>query len=308
MIGITLIGTGALLPIPNRALSSMFLTCGGHSILFDCGEGTQTAARKAGISLMKTDMIATTHYHGDHIFGIPGLLQTMYSAGRVEPIYIAGPEGLNDILRPMMELIGGLGFEVLPVEIPHEGVRLREIIPGWPNGAMLSSFPAQHRCIAQGYSFTLSRAGKFDPVRAQELGVPVHMWKVLQRGESVFVGGREVLPAEVIGDERRGLKVAFTGDSAMCESVVDGAKGADLLICEATYGKDSEAGKAIARGHMTFSHAAETAKLAGVKTLWLTHYSQSVTDPAEYLPNAQAIFPETVCGYDGMSAELCFES
>ena len=308
MIGLTLIGTGALLPTPMRALSSMFLTCAGHSILFDCGEGTQSAARKAGVSLMKADMIATTHYHGDHIFGIPGLLQTMHSAGRVEPIYIAGPEGLNEILRSMMELIGGLAFEVLPVEIPREGVRLREIIPGWPNGVALSSFPVKHRCIAQGYSFTLSRAGKFDPLKAQELEVPVQMWKVLQRGESVIAGGREILPAQVMGEERRGLKVAFTGDSAMCDSIVDGAKGADLLICDSTYGKNSESDKAIARGHMTFSHAAEMAKLAGVKSLWLTHYSQAITDPAEYLPNAAAIFPDTICGYDGMSAELCFES
>ena len=124
MIDVTLIGTAALAPIPERALSSMFLTCGGHSVLFDCGEGTQSAARKAGVSLMKTDMIAITHYHGDHIFGVPGLLQTMYSAGRTEPIYIAGPEGLREVMSLMMSLTGELGFDVVLAEIPADGLRL----------------------------------------------------------------------------------------------------------------------------------------------------------------------------------------
>lgn len=308
MIVVTLIGTAALAPIPGRALSSAFFTCGGHSVLFDCGEGTQTAARKAGVSLMKTDIIALTHYHGDHIFGIPGLLQTMFSAGRTEPIYIAGPEGLLEVMTLMLGLTGTLPFDVGLIEIPSDGLRLCEVIPGWPYEAVLSSFPVKHRCIAQGYSFTLGRAGKFNPAKAQELGVPVNMWRNLQKGESVFADGKEIMPCQVMGEKRRGLKVIFTGDTAMCESLVEAAKGADLIICDATYGDDSRADTAIERGHMTFTHAAMTAKLSGAKTLWLTHYSQSVTNPELFLPNAKTIFPETICGYDGMSAELRFDS
>lgn len=307
MVDVTLIGTAALAPIPGRALSCAFLTCGGHSVLFDCGEGTQSAARKAGVSLMKTDIIALTHYHGDHIFGLPGLLQTMFSAGRTEPVYIAGPEGLSVIMSLMLGLTGNLPFDVRLVEIPADGMRLCEMIPGWPYECVLSSFPVKHRCIAQGYSFTLNRAGKFNPSKAQELGVPVTMWKILQKGESVFAGGKEIQPSQVLGEKRKGIKVVFTGDTAMCENLTKSAKGADLMICDATYGDDSRAETAIERGHMTFSHAAETAKLAGVKTLWLTHYSQSVTDPAIFLPNAQRIFPESICGYDGMSSTLRFE-
>ena len=308
MIDVTLIGTAALAPIPERALSCAFLTCGGHSVLFDCGEGTQSAARKAGVSLMKTDIIALTHYHGDHIFGLPGLLQTMYSAGRTEPVYIAGPEGLADVVPAMMTLTGWLPYDVVMMMIPADGVRLCEVIPGWPYEAVLSSFPVKHRCVAQGYSFTLGRAGKFDPVKAQELGVPVKLWRELQKGNTVFADGREIQPSQVLGEKRRGLKVIFTGDTAICGSLINASKGADLLICDSTYGDDSHAEIATARGHMTFSQAAECAKIAGVKKLWLTHYSQSVTNPAMFLPNARAIFPETVCGYDGMSATLRFES
>ena len=308
MIDVTLIGTAALAPIPGRALSCAFLTCAGHSVLFDCGEGTQSAARRAGVSLMKADIIALTHYHGDHIFGIPGLLQTMFSAGRVDPIYIAGPEGLFTVISAIMTLTGNLPFDVRLIEIPSDGLKLCELISGWPSEAVLSSFPVKHRCIAQGYSFVLNRAGKFNPVKAKELGVPIQMWKILQKGESVFVDGVMIQPEQVLGEKRRGLKVIFTGDTAMCDSLVESSKGADLLICDATYGDDSRAETAIERGHMTFSHAAETAKIAGVKKLWLTHFSQTVTNPAEYLPNAQRIFPESICGYDGLSATLRFDS
>ena len=306
MIDVTLIGTAALAPIPERALSSALLSCGGHLVLFDCGEGTQSAARKAGVSLMKTDIIAITHYHGDHIFGIPGLLQTMLSAGRTEPIYIAGPEGLHGVMSLMMGLTGEVGFDVVAVEIPAGGLRLCELVRGWPSEAVLSAFPTKHRCVAQGYSFTLGRAGKFNPERARELGVPVKLWHELQAGRSVLAGGREVFPDEVMGERRRGIKVVFTGDTAMCESLVDGARDADLMICEATYAEDEHAEKAAARGHMNFAQAAETARLAGAKTLWLTHYSQSVTNPEAFLTNATRIFPETVCGYDRMSATLTF--
>ena len=308
MVDVTLIGTAALAPIPERALSSALLTCAGHSILFDCGEGTQSAARKAGVSLMKTDIIAVTHYHGDHIFGIPGLLQTMYSAGRTEPIYIAGPEGLAEVMSLMMGLTGALPFDVGLLEIPAEGLRLCELVEGWPSEAALSTFPTKHRCVAQGYSFTLGRAGKFNPEKAQELGVPVKLWRELQKGSSVFVEGREIFPDEVLGERRRGIKVVFTGDTAICESLVDASREADILICDATYGDDTRADTATERGHMCFSQAAECARLSGVRTLWLTHYSQSVTNPAMFLHNAKAVFPDTVCGYDGLSETLRFDS
>ncbi|MBO4400742.1 MAG: ribonuclease Z [Selenomonadaceae bacterium] len=308
MIDITLIGTSALMPIPQRALTAVLLTCGGHSILFDCGEGTQTAARKEGISLMRTDIIALTHYHGDHIFGLPGLLQTMTNTEREEPLYIIGPAGLEEAMKPILKLAYFTPYEINLLEIPAEGVRLAELIPGWAYEAKLSAFKTEHRVSSQGYVFTLSRAGKFQPEKAKALGVPINQWGVLQKGQCVEVDGKIILPEQVLGEPRKGLKFVFTGDTAMCETLTEAAEGADLLISEATYGVLEQAPHAVEHGrHMIFSQAAEVAKAAGVKELWLTHYSQMIVDPQEYLPNATAIFPNTICGRDGMSTTLKFE-
>ncbi len=308
IIDITLLGTSALYPLPNRALTSVFLSCEGHSILFDCGEGTQTAARRAGVSLMKTDIIAITHYHGDHIFGIPGLLQTMTSMNRTDKLYITGPEGLCDSLEPIFKLAGDLSFEVELTEIPCEGVMLAEKIQGWPYESKLSAFRTKHRIISQGYSFILGRAGKFMPDKAKELGIPVQLWKVLQRGENVQIDGRTIKPEQVLGEARKGLKFVFTGDTTECDNLIEAARDADLMISEATFGEKEQAQFAIERGHMNFSHAADAAKNAGVKRLWLAHYSPRIEDPLQYLHNAAEIFAETSCGYDGMKITLTFEN
>lgn len=307
MLDITLLGTAALMPIPDRALTAAALTCAGRTILFDCGEGTQSAARRAGVSLMKVDVIALTHYHGDHIFGLPGLMQTQEVFGRTQPLTIVGPAGLNASLRPILELVGHTGYPVRLAELPAGGVRLRELAQGWPEAARLIPFPTEHRVISQGYSFTLERAGKFMPDRAKALGVPINRWGLLQKGRSVQLGDVTVQPWDVLGEPRKGLKFVFTGDTALCDGLVSAAEGADLMICEATYGENEQASLAREHGHMVFAQAAEAAKRAGVKRLWLAHYSQMVEDPQAYLPNAKAVFEDAVCGEDGMSATLRFE-
>jgi len=307
MLDITLLGTAALMPIPDRALTAATLSCGGRTILFDCGEGTQSAARRAGVSLMKADVIALTHYHGDHIFGLPGLMQTQEVFGRTQPLTIVGPGGISAALRPIMELVGHTGYPVRLMELPPEGVRMCDIARGWPEAARLAPFPTEHRVPSQGYCFTLARAGKFMPERAKALGVPVNQWGLLQKGQRVQAGEITVCPEDVLGKPRKGLKVVFTGDTALCDSLVTAAAGADLMICEATYGENDQAQLAREYGHMVFAQAAEAAKRAGARRLWLAHYSQVVEDPRVYLPNATAIFENTVCGEDGMSATLRFE-
>jgi len=307
MLDVTLLGTAALMPIPDRALTAATLTSAGRTILFDCGEGTQTAARRAGVSLMKADVIALTHYHGDHVFGLPGLMQTMEVLGRATPLTIIGPAGLRTALRPLLELVGHTGYPVRLVELPDGGVPMRELAGGWPEAARLTAFETAHRVVSQGYSFTLGRAGKFQPERAKALGVPVKQWSLLQRGQSVRAGERTVTPGEVLGPARRGLKFVFTGDSALCDSLVEGARGADLMISEATYGENAQAQMAAEYGHMTFAQAAEVARRADARRLWLAHYSQMVEDPGEYLPNATAVFENTLCGEDGMSLTLRFD-
>lgn len=307
MIDITLLGTAALAPIPERALTAATLTCAGRTILFDCGEGTQTAARRAGVSLMKADVIALTHYHGDHIFGLPGLLQTMNCLNRGEPLVITGPQGLREAMEPILKLTGYTGYEIRLLELPEAGVALSELAPGWPDMARLAAFPTDHRVPSQGYCFTLERAGRFMPEAAKALGVPTNLWGLLQRGQSVQVGERTVQAREVLGEPRRGLKFVFSGDTAPCEGLVEAARDADLLICEATYGENDQALPANDHGHMVFAQAARIAQQADARRLWLAHYSQMVEDPLEYLPNAAAIFEGTVCGEDGMSITLRYD-
>ena len=178
MIDVTLIGTAALIPTPERALTVAFLSCGGHSILFDCGEGTQSAARKAGVSLMRTDIIALTHYHGDHILGLPGLLKTMWRTERTETLYITGPEGLwCKAMEPILRLTGRTPYPIELIEIPADGLKLSELIRGWSSEAKLTAFKTEHKVASQGYCFTLGRAG-------ESMGTPAEATKHKTRRES----------------------------------------------------------------------------------------------------------------------------
>ena len=167
------------MPLPERALTSVHLTCGGRSILFDCGEGTQCSARKAQVSLMKTDLVALTHYHGDHLFGLPGLLQTLGCLGRTDPLFITGPEGLEDAMHPIFQLAGPLPFSVPLITLPPDGISLHAFLPHWSGDAFLSPVPTCHRVPSQGYCFTLRRPGKFDAEAAQSLKIPQRQWSKL---------------------------------------------------------------------------------------------------------------------------------
>lgn len=303
------------MPLPDRALTSVFISYNGHSVLFDCGEGTQTAARKSHVSLMKTDLIALTHYHGDHIFGLPGLLQTMGCLGRTKPLYVIGPEGLEKVMELIAALSGQLPFPIyalFPVENSESkeifSFRIADYISEWPEEASLTVFKTEHRVKSCGYRFHIRRPGKFIPVRAENAGVPKKYWGILQRGESVTLeNGRTVFPDEVLGPERRGLSVVFSGDTAPCDNLREASENADLLICDATYGDSRNSDQAEKYGHSTFSEAAEVAERSGAKRLWLTHFSQIMEDPDEYLSNALETFPDSICGKDGLSVSLKFE-
>ena len=319
MVDIILLGCGATMPTPDRGVSAIALRCAGRCILFDCGEGTQVALRREKVSPVKIDLIALTHYHGDHIFGLPGLLQTMNCLKRTEPLYITGPAGLEDAMAPILKLVVQTDYEVRLIEInnPSE-LAMKAINSGWPDGAWLQSFETEHRVSSQGYSFMLSRASKFLPEKAKELGVPVSMWKqiiaadpitpIRINGEILKADGKTVRGYHLMGEARRGLHVVISGDTLPCEPLRSHARGADLLIHDATYGEDDQADEAELWGHCTFRQAAELARDADVRRLWLTHFSQSMKSPSDYLPNAQSVFPNTVCGYDGLSTTLQFDN
>lgn len=308
LLDVTLLGTAALMPIPERALTAAVLACAGRSILFDCGEGTQTAARKAGVSLMSADLIALTHYHGDHTFGLPGLLQTLGVQGRTEPLAVSGPAGIQQELSPILQLAGGLPYPVMLIDIPPQGLALHTLHKAWPVEARLACYPTEHRVVSQCYAFTLSRPPAFLPERARALGVPVQCWKNLQHGQPVVFEGRAVQPEEVLGPPRRGLKFVFSGDTVACDGLKTAAQNADLLISEATYGENEQDQTAKEHGHMTFAHAARLASEANVKRLWLAHYSQMIENPEDYIENARQFFPDAVCGQDGMKITLKYDS
>lgn len=307
MLTVTLLGTAATFPLPERALSSaVFSVCGRH-ILLDCGEGTQLALHRRHISPMKIDLIALTHYHGDHILGLPGLLQTMDTLGRTAPLYITGPdEGHEAILAAVLTLADALGYPVVFRAMPEEGLLLRDLCSKWPAEAVLTAFPTLHRVPSQGYKLSLSRIRRLYTDKAEAIGIPRHLWRTLQGGQAVTVNGRVISPVSVCGPERTGLSVVFTGDTAPCEALEQAAKAADLLIMDATYAEDRHADKAELYGHATFAQTARLAARAGIKRLWLTHYSAMIEEPEAALPAAQAHFPATECGTDGMQTLLTF--
>ena len=316
MVDVTLIGTAGAVPLPERALSSCVVTLNGRSVLFDCGEGTQTAARKHDVNLMRTDVIALTHYHGDHIFGIPGLLQSMNLAERKRPVYIVGPVRAGGTifqeLAPVLTLAGNLDFELRPLAMPAEGIVLSELFPEWPSLARLDCFPTDHRVTSCGYVFSLGRRGRFHVKKALEAGVPKVLWHVLQEGSAVTFEDAEgntkfMEPGEVLGPDRKGIKVVFSGDTRFCNSLCYASKDADLLMCDSTYGSDDQEETAYEYCHMTFSQAGRTARLSGAKRLWLTHFSQRMNDPEEFLDSALAEFPGAECGFDGKTVSLDFE-
>ena len=277
------------MPLPDRALTAVLLSSDGHTILFDCGEGTQSAARKAEVSLMKVEIIALTHYHGDHIFGLPGLLQSMSCLGRTQDLLITGPSGIEKALSPIMDLAGNLSFKVTLKE-------MTEPIEIYPE-AVLSSFKTRHRCQSIGYKFSLGRPGMFNAEKAAMLGVDKSDWGKLQHGISVG----DVTPEMVLGKRRDGLNFVFSGDTMPCDSLAEASRGADLLICEATYAEDDMENQAREYGHMTYSQACSVGKEA--KRTVLAHFSQVIEDPSAYeLPDG--VEP----GTDGLKIELNFAS
>lgn len=250
MIDVTLLGSGATMPTPERGVSAAVLRCSGRCILFDCGEGTQVALRREKFSPVKIDLIALSHYHGDHIFGLPGLLQTMSCLRRTEPLTITGPEGLEEALSPVLRLAAVEDYEIRLLPVPRPGgFVMKNLCPAWPEGAHCEAFPTMHRVPSQGYVFSLTRPPKFDLVKAEGLGIPLRCRKqiiahpaepIKWDGMTLYRDGEPVLGSMLLGEPRRGLRLVFSGDTQACPSLEQAAVDADLLICDATYGDDSQ--------------------------------------------------------------------
>lgn len=298
MLDVCLLGTGGTMPLPGRWLTSLVLRCNGHSLLIDAGEGTQIAAREAGCSFKNLDTICITHLHADHTAGLPGLLLTMGNMDRTEPVTVIGPRGIRRVLEAVKVIAPELAFPVWVMELEEGGTQTISL-GDWE----ITAFPLRHTIPCFGYLAQVPRAGKFDPVRARQAGIPRPLWKRLQQGESID----GFTPDMVLGPPRRGIKLVYATDTRPAPALYRAAEGADLLICEGMYGEQDKLPKAKETCHMTFLEAAKTAQRAGAKELWLTHFSPSLNHPAEFLETAAAVFPNTSLGSSGRRVTLQFQ-
>ncbi len=301
MLDVCLLGTGGFMPLPHRHLTSLLTRYQGSSLMIDCGEGTQVALRRAGLSPNPIDAICFTHYHGDHIGGLPGLLLTMGNADRTEPLTLIGPRGLERVVGMLRVIAPELPFPIEYREFSGAGAEFEL------KGYRIRAFRVLHNVPCYGYTLTIDRAGLFDAARAKESGIPLKLWNRLQHGETIEQDGKTYTPDMVMGPPRKGLKVTYVTDSRPVPEIAENAKDADLFICEGMYGDPERADHVKSHKHMLLQDAARLAKDAGVKELWCTHYSPAMLRPEEYADTLREIFPNTVIAKDGQRTELSFE-
>jgi ribonuclease Z len=300
-LSIRLLGTSASRPTVERNVAATAVVREGETLLFDCGEGTQRQMMRYGVSFSLED-IFFTHFHADHVIGVIGLMRTMSLQGRSEPLRLWGPKGAVRTMKRAEEF--GMDRLSFPLEVA-------EVEPGQPiqrKDYQIIPFTVDHRgARAVGYSLTEDdRKGRFNPDRARELGVPEGpLWGEIHRGIAItLTDGRVIEPSELVGDARSGRKIVLTGDTRPCAATIDAARGADVLVHEATFG-DEEAERAVETGHSTAREAAIVARDAGVGTLVLTHFSARYSrDAADLGKEARQCFERTLVGKDGLELEV----
>lgn len=299
MIDVTLIGTGGMLPLPDRWLTAMWLEYKGKACLVDCGEGTQIAINKHGIKLSHLDVLLITHVHADHISGLAGLLLSLGNCGKTDVLRIYGHTGITDTIKQLCCICPVLPFELEIHELPLDCISEFE----W-NEMIISSMPLKHSVDCLGYSFVLNRKPVFNPQKAKSLGIDVKYWKELHAGKSITINGREITQEMVTDEQRKPIKVTYMTDSKYFDKMIDFAKNSDLLISEGMYGEDEYISKMAEKGHMVFSQSAEIAKKSHSELLWLTHYSPALVNPHEYADSVKSIFENTVISRDGEKTVL----
>ncbi len=301
MLDVTLSGSGGTIPLKNRWLTSCFMRFNGKCMIIDCGEGTQIAMKEASLPFKPIGVICVSHYHADHLGGLPGMLLSMGGEGRTAPVTIIGPAHIEKYVRALLTIAPELPFEVVcrPITERCETVVI--------DGFHITAFRTNHTLPCYGFSVSIPRVGKFDPERAAANGVPLAVWSALQKNGTAELDGIRYTSDQVLGPARRGMKVTYCTDTRPVPVIAEMAEGSDLFICEGMYGDEEKHSKALETKHMTFSEAAQLARAAAPRRFWLTHYSPSLPNPEDYLDEARAIYPDTELGYDGKSVTLNFD-
>ncbi|MBE5924622.1 MAG: ribonuclease Z [Lachnospiraceae bacterium] len=301
MVDVCLLGTGGMMPLPYRALTSLMVRYNGMSVLIDCGEGTQTSIRQQGWSVKPIDVICFTHYHADHISGLPGLLLTLGNSDRTEPVTMIGPKRLARVVDSLRVIAPELPFEIKYIELENDEESFTF------NGLRINAFKVNHNVTCYGYSLEVDRAGRFDAARAKEQNIPLEFWGRLQKGETITEEDKVYTPDMVLGQARKGIKLTYCTDTRPISRIVDNAAGSDLFICEGMYGEPEKEAKAKENKHMTMYEAARIAAEAKVSELWLTHFSPSLVKPQQYKEKVDAIYPGTVIPKDRYMRVINFE-
>lgn len=291
---IVFLGTSSARPTPKRNTAALALVYGGETILFDCGEGTQIQIMKSEVRASRFRAICLTHFHGDHVNGLPGLIGTMGLNGRRDPLELVAPRGTDRWLATLRQL-GILNPSFRLGLIDHRGENADSDIVLRGANWRVRSCAADHRVPCVAFRFEEDDLpGRFDLDAARALGIPAGpLYGRLQRGESVELpDGRVINSEEVMGTTRRGRSVVYITDTRPTDALVSFAEGADLLIHEATY-SDDEAAMAEERYHSTARQAAQVARDAGVAQLYLTHFSTRFAATSPLVAEARAVFPAT---------------
>lgn len=300
MLDICLLGTGGMLPLPDRYLTAMLARFNGRKLLIDCGEGTQVTMKMLGWGYKTLDVLCFTHYHGDHVTGLPGLLLTINNSGRTEPLTIIGPPGLKKVVEGLTIVSRDISFSLNLIELSYEKQTLKI------GDFEITAVPVPHKVKCFAYIIQNKRLPKFVVDKARENKVPQALWKKLQKGESAELDGKLYTPDMVLGSERKGIKVSYSTDCRPIKELEEEIAGSDLFICEAMYIEDSYLDQVKKYKHMLASEAAKLAKNGGVKELWLTHFSPALPTSHINIDKVKEIFPNTQAGYDRMTTTIDF--
>ncbi|WP_123053662.1 ribonuclease Z [Clostridium sp. JN-1] len=308
MLDICLLGCGGNYPTPQRNLTSLLVSYEGEKILIDCGEGTQVSMKILGSGFKEISAICFTHYHADHVVGLPGLLLTIANSGRTKPLTIIGPDNLCKVVKGLTVICPHLPYNLNLIELTCDNLENFKYKIFQMENIEMYAVPVEHSLPCLAYSIIIKRNRKFDRKKAVEHKVPMKLWNILQKGESLSYQGIKYTPDMVLGEERKGIKLCYSTDTRPTYGLIDLSSNSDLFICEGMYGDNEKLDNAIKNKHMLFSEAAKIAREAKVKELWLTHFSPSLSDPNCYLEETKKIFNNTHLGCDRKFKSLNFSS